>query len=910
MNNFVHLHCHSHYSLLDGLPSPMDLAKKAADLGMGAIAISDHGNLFGAIEFYKACKEVGVKPIVGLEAYTAPVSRLDKQHSRKKGEALPYNHITLLAKNNQGYKNLMQLSTLSYTEGFYYKPRIDLEILEKYKDGIICLTGCMSGEIAKHIINGDKHTAHICYKYLYMIFEDDLYSELMDTGIPEQRAINEWYMGEAAQCVATNDVHMINKEDIKAHKALIAIGYGQPMKKVEQYYHYHENYFKTYGEMLSLFPKEYLDTSGDIARKCNVEIELNQTFHIGSVEECYDKITDVCSEKAQGRPLQYLNRLAQELDAIKETGYSDYLWLVSDFIRYARDSGIPVGWGRGSSAGSLVCYYLGITRIDPIKYDLLFERFINLQRIEPPDIDVDVCQRRRGEIIDYLKDTYGADRVAQIATFGTLKTKAVIRDVCRVTGLPFLLGDQICKKIYEPWEGTVEDAFKIPEVIGVMDRFKITDRKELIDICKRLEGKPRHSSTHAAGIVISDRPLVEVMPLHKKANSEDILTQLDMHTVGELGLLKFDLLGLRTLTVIYDTCKSIGILPDTIPFNDPRTMLGIRQGNCVGVFQYEGWGFTRFIKEMRPQNFNHLVDLGALYRPGPLNSGMARDYVNRMHGVPYDCEHPILKDTYGIMLYQEQIMKVVYDVAGFTMNEADILRKAIGKKDQTLMDKMLAKIDDKDLADKIVTFARYGWNKAHAVSYALLSYYTAYLKFNYPSEFFCAMLNSEISSQDRMDTLIADAKKCGVKVEPAHVNLSAKYVTMVGGDIYMGILSIRGIGEKSADHLIKERKKGGFTSFENIRERIEPKSLNKLAMQALIDASALRPLPAGFNELHLNIAGRTIIDIMQIKAICGEFPGSSMVYVHLNGKIKETKMRVSKTHELLRKLGYVCTVIQ
>jgi len=853
MSNFIHLHCHSHYSLLDGLASPSEIADRAVELGQPAVAISDHGNMSGAIDFYTTCKERGIKPIIGLEAYVAPNSRYDK--ASKKGDVTAH-HLTLLAKDEIGYKNLIQLATRGFTEGFYYKPRIDMELLKLHSKGLICLSGCIYSKFSRILLDVDRLGASFilgAIKELVDIFGDnDFYIECQDHGLLNQKIYKDYLLNnfplepDFRGIVATNDVHYLRQEDAKAQDALVCIGTGTHIYDEKRLrFPTDQLYMKSRTEMEQLFPREWLDRTLEIADKCNLEIPLHRRVHIHDPQDAFKRLKEECDGRIVGNPIynqQYQERYQRELDAIQKTGYAEYLLVVADFIRFARSSSIAVGSGRGSSAGSLVCYLLGITEIDPIKYGLLFERFVNTERVEPPDIDVDISQAKRGEVIEYLKNEYGEDRVAQIISFGSMKAKATIRDVFRVLQLGVKETNIICKMIPEPYEGTVKDIFKEPKIfeymVNTLGENKI---KEVFEIAQKIEGRLRHSSTHAAGIVISDIPLINLVPLCKRENNT--LTQYDMYSIEKLGLLKFDVLGLRTLDVIHEACSYLNINYQNIPLDDYYTLSQIRRGETFGIFQYEGYGYTRFIKRMQPQNFEHLISLGALYRPGTLNSGMADEYLNRMH----DNKGTVITDeithsTYGILLYQEQIMQAVVKYAGFTMNEADNLRKAIGKKDQELMDIMLSKIRNTELKNKIVTFARYGWNKAHAVSYALLSYYTAYLKFNHPTEFFCALLNSEIGDNERIQRIIAEACEYKVKISAPDINISTTKFELRNNTIYGGLLSIKGIGEKACEVILSEREKGQYKNTEDLRTRIPPKQLNSLAMKVLIESGCFREI--------------------------------------------------------------------
>lgn len=834
----VHLHTHSHYSLLDGLASPAELADRAVELKQPALALTDHGNMSGAIDFYTACKERGIKPIIGLEAYMAPNSRYDK--AAKKGEITAY-HLTLLAKDDVGYKNLIQLATRGYTEGFYYKPRIDIELLQLHHKGLICLSGCIYSYLARSILSRQFSTGYI--EHMKGIFGDDFYIEFQDHGLPEQKQYRDFIidMDLVYPFVATNDVHYLRQEDAKAHDALICIGTGTHIydeKRIR--FPSDQLYMKSRKEMEVLFPKIWLDNTLEIADKCELEIELHRKINIRDPKIAYKRLKEECDEHIQGLAEQYQQRYKVELDAIERTGYAQYLLVVADLIQYAHANNIPVGSGRGSSAGSLICYLLGITEIDPLYYGLLFERFINVERVEPPDIDIDISQARRQEIIEYVKNEYGEDRVAQIIAFGSMKAKATIRDVFRVLQLGVQETNTVCKIIPELFEGTVGEALHIPAVYNYVKEHITTEQmKDLRDIAQKIEGRLRHSSTHAAGLVISDMPLINMVPICKR--NDHILTQYDMYSVEKLGLLKFDILGLRTLDVIEEACVHAKINKRKIPLHDHYTYSQIRRGETFGIFQYEGYGYTKFIKRMQPYTFEHLIALGALYRPGPMTSGMADEYLRRMHAESHFSHLDGITDgTYGVLLYQEQVMQAVVKYEGFTMNEADHLRKAIGKKDKELMDIMLLKIKDPDLKEKIITFARYGWNKAHAVSYALLSYQTAYLKFNYPTEFFCALLNSEIGDNERIQRITAEAAIYKVQMSAPNINISDTKFRLHDCIIYFGLLAMKGIGTKACEAILEERKNGPYKNAEDLRKRIPAKKLNSLVMKVLIEGKVFK----------------------------------------------------------------------
>ena len=850
---FNHLHCHSHYSLLDGLASPEELIKRAVELKQTALALTDHGNMFGAIEFYTTCKEYGIKPIIGMEAYVAPIECTDKKS--KKGEMVYY-HITILAKNEEGYQNLIKLATLGYTLGFYYKPRIDIHLLRQYKEGLIILSGCMQGLMSRFILADEFNMARATILDFEKWFGDNFYLELQDMGIPGQDKICEFLQKRIGHVnpVVTNDVHYINKEDARAHDALLCIGTGKNIYDDKRLrIPSDEMYLKSEETMLMDFSKSAVERSAEIADRCDLEIKLNRNMHITKPQIAFFTLKEKCDAQIHKYPKSYQARYDKELEAIQTTGYAEYLLVVADFMEFARHNAIPVGSGRGSSAGSIVCYLLGITEIDPITNGLIFERFINKERIEPPDIDVDVCQARRGEIIEYLKNEYGWDRVAQIVSFGSMKTKQAIRDTCRVLQISYMVGEKITKMIPISTE-SVDAFFNRADIKDVLPKLLDTGLiQDLHQISRKIEGRLRHSSTHAAGVVIANCPLTDVVPLCKKAKDDGLLVQYDMYSISKIGLLKFDILGLKTITVINETCQLADIDKHKIPLDDSYTYVMLQRGNTFGIFQYAGWGYTRFIKEMQPRSFNDLIHLGALFRPGLLDSGMAQEYIERMHGKQYDLLDPSLLETYGIILYQEQVMNMAVKYAGFTMNKADILRKAIGKKDKDLMDTILRQFKNgmqknkhnKEFIDKmvdtIITFARYGWNKAHAVSYALLSYQTAFLKFNYSTEFFCALLNSDIANKDKLREILIEATKYKVKVKPPHVNISDIKFNMRGRELYAGLLSIKGIGEKVCQAIVIERHTHGkFKDQDDLRKRIPKKALNIVAFKALIAAGALK----------------------------------------------------------------------
>lgn len=854
--SFTHLHTHSHYSLLDGLASPEELVVKAKKLGQTTIALTDHGNMSGIFEFYQACMKHDIKPILGYEAYVAPKSRHDKK--AKKGEKTS-DHLVLLAKDITGYHNLLQLATIAYTEGFYYKPRIDYEMLGIHKDGLICMSACVAGAIPRAILAEDMQRVKLHVTTLRRLFGDDFYLEVQDHGIEEQAITNKWITDNHAdiKVVATNDAHYCEPYDARVHDVLLAIGTRKDIYRKDAFkFSTDQFYMKSEGEMRDLFCGEFIDTTQEIADKCNVVIDTTTKRGILDKDAAVSLLKTTCQERVQGFPQKYKERCEYEIDAICKTDYAEYIMVVADFIQFSKAIGIPIGAGRGSSASSLVCYLLGITEIDPIAHGLLFERFINIERIAPPDIDIDVCQARRGELIAYLKSAYGEDNVAQIITFGTLQAKAAVKEACGALAISVTIAGSMSKAIGEHFEGDIHDVLKIKGIQDILkNKLTPAQRNEFIYVLPKLEGRLRSASTHAAGVVVSDEKLINIVPLCKKTSSDELLTQYDMHGVEALGLLKFDILGLKTLTIIAETCDHYGLVASEIPLDDQYVYRMLSNGETHGVFQYSAWGYTKFIKRMRPSTFNHLVDLGALYRPGPLNSGMADTYIDRMkYGTSSSDNNldDILIDTYGIILYQEQVMKICQRIAGFSMNEADTMRKAIGKKDADLMAEVIAQfkfcainnmghtqdyIDD--LCDRLVTFARYGWNKAHAVSYALLSYQTAYLKYLYSTGFYCALLNSDLKDAKRLALTHKDALRYKIEFERPHVNISDTRYKVHNGCIYEGLQSLPGLGSRACEAIIEERNThGNFNNAEDFRIRMPSTAVNKPAFSVLVENGA------------------------------------------------------------------------
>jgi len=891
-SGFVHLHQHSQYSLLDGACKVPELLKRACELRFPAIALTDHGNMFGAIEFYQEAVKQGVKPIIGIEAYIAPSSRFDKASHGIKDASF---HLTILAKNEKGYRNLMKLSTIGYLEGFYYKPRMDKEVLKKYHEGLIGLSGCLKGEVAYYIRNDQmKEATRAIREYQDIFGKDDFYLEIYDHGIEEQKKVVEKYLDISREMniplVATNDVHYIHRNDAAAHDALLCIGTGSMLDEPNRMrYATDQFYLKSAEEMRELFKNipDAVENTLAIAHKCNLELDFKKTYlprfepPAGQTKEAY--LEALCREgitkRMDGIPPVYETRLNYELGVIRSMNYVSYFLIVWDFIRYAKEKNIPVGPGRGSAAGSLVAYALGITDIDPIRHELIFERFLNPERVSMPDIDIDFCYENRDNVIDYVKRKYGQENVAQIITFGTMAARGVIRDVGRVMGLPYQDVDRIAKLIPMELNITLDAALKQePRLKELAD----TDPRiaKLVETSKALEGLTRHASTHAAGVVISDVPLTEHTPLFK--TGDQVTTQYSMSALEKIGLLKMDFLGLKTLTVISESCKIIqrrqgaDIVIEEIPFDDPATYDLLSRAETFGVFQLESSGMRDILKKMKPRVFEDIVALLALYRPGPIGSGMVDDFIRRKHNpalIKYDHPvlEPILKETYGVILYQEQVMQIVSKMAGFSLAKADSLRRAIGKKIPEVMEReKLSFIDGsrknnipEKISEKIWNlieyFAGYGFNKSHSAAYAFLSYQTAYLKANYPVEFMTALLTSEKDNTDKIVRHIDEAKRLKIEVLPPSVNESFSEFTCLPpdkgqmpsqGKIRFGLSAVKNVGTTAIESIITNRlKEGAFKSFFEFTERVDLRVCNRKVMESLIKCGALDGLKLHRSQL-------------------------------------------------------------
>ena len=881
-SRFVHLHCHTEYSLLDGANKVDKLFERIKSLKQPAVAMTDHGNMFGAVEFYREAMSHGVKPIIGCEIYVAPTSRFEKK-GVDKGPKEYNNHLILLAMNKEGYRNLCKLVSLGYMEGFYYKPRIDKELLKELNGGLIALSACLQGEISQALSGGNIERAKAAAESYLSMFNDRYYIEIQDNKLPEQEKVNKLLVELAKDLsipvVATNDCHYGERADYHAHDVLLCVQTGKTISednrlKLET----DELYVKSAEEMKRGFDycPEAVERTLEIADRCNLEMEFGK-YHFptfappkeisledyldelarSGLEERLHRVTGAATRKA------YEDRLNYELDVIKRMQFPGYFLVVADFINYAKRNGIPVGPGRGSSAGSLVAYALKITDLDPIRHVLLFERFLNPERRSMPDIDVDFCIRGRAQVIQYVKDKYGADRVAQIATFGTLKAKAAIRDVGRALGFSFAETDAIAKLIPAPKQGfdyplteSIKMEPRLQELIKTDPRIKT-----LIDHALRLEGLVRHASTHAAGVVLSNLPLVDHLPLFVDKEG-GIVTQFDMSCVEKIGLVKFDFLGLKTLTLLHDCVKLIqmtqGVKVDLghLPLDDKKTYQLLCNGNTTGVFQLESTGIREMTVKIRPNCFEDLVAILALYRPGPLDSGMAEEYIKRKNGREknkylHPLSEPILKDTYGVIVYQEQVMQIAQVLGGYSMGDADILRRAMGKKDPEEMAAQRErfvegakkkKIDPQkatEIFDQMETFARYGFNKSHSAAYALVSYQTAYLKTHYPVEFMAALMTWEMGDTDKVIKNLAECREKGIEVLAPDVNESRSDFTPVGGKIRFGLTAVKNVSEKAVEVILESREKdGAFESLFDFCRRVDLTAVNRRVIENLIKCGA------------------------------------------------------------------------
>ena len=902
--NFAHLHVHTEYSLLDGSNKIKEYVARVKELGMNSAAITDHGVMFGVIDFYRAAKEAGIKPILGCEVYVAPGSRFDKEAGTNEDR---YYHLVLLAENNKGYANLVKIVSKGFVEGYYYKPRVDLELLEEYHEGIIALSACLAGEVQRNLARSMYEEAKRAAERYEKIFgKDHFYLELQDHGIPEQGMVNQQLLrlsqDTGIELVATNDVHYTFAEDEKPHDILLCIQTGKKLDDENRMrYEGGQYYVKSPEEMAALFPYalQALENTQKIADRCEVEIEFGVTklprYDVPEGYTSWEYLNKLCFEGLERRytPVteELKERLEYELGVIQKMGYVDYFLIVWDFIKYARDHEIMVGPGRGSAAGSIVSYTLGITDIDPIKYQLLFERFLNPERVSMPDIDIDFCFERRQEVIDYVVRKYGADRVVQIVTFGTMAARGVIRDVGRVMDLPYAFVDSIAKMIPTELNITLTKALNNPELKKVYENDPQV--KELIDMSLRLEGLPRHTSMHAAGVVISQKSVDEYVPLSLGADGA-VTTQFTMTTLEELGLLKMDFLGLRTLTVIQNAVKlaekSTGKVIDmhAIDYNDKAVLDSIGTGRTDGVFQLESSGMKSFMKELKPQNLEDIIAGISLYRPGPMD--FIPQYIkgkNNTGAITYDCPQlePILKPTYGCIVYQEQVMQIVRDLAGYTLGRSDLVRRAMSKKKGDVMQRerqnfvygneeegvpgCIANGISEHVANKIydemIDFAKYAFNKSHAAAYAVVAYQTAYLKYYYPVEFMAALMTSVIDNPGKVSEYIYSCRQMGIEILPPDINKGEGNFSVDGGKIRYGLAAIKSIGRPVIEAIIRERTLGGpFTTLKNFIERLSSKEVNKRTIENFIKSGSLDNL-AGTRKQKMMIYIQILEQVNQEK---------------------------------------------
>jgi DNA polymerase-3 subunit alpha len=889
---FVHLHLHSQYSLCDSCIRSEPLCEALTRMGMKAAALTDHGNLFGALEFYQTLRKAGLKPLVGCELYVAAGARGD----RLSPQARNYTHLTVLARDYEGYRNLMSLSTAGYLEGFYYKPRVDKEVLAEHSRGLIALSGCTRGVVAVPILEDREDAATQALDDYRQIFgRENFYLELQDHGLPEQKKINPALLRLAKKhqvpVVATNDVHYLNSGDHVVHDILLCIGTGSVVTDEKRLRYKGDQFFlKSPEEMAALFGsvEGALQNTLAIAEQCNLEIPLNQRLiprfkpPAGETVSGYlrtlvfeglnKRCAPVTDEKRQ--------RVEMELDVIGRMGFESYFLIVWDFIRFARERGIPVGPGRGSVGGSLVAFCLEITDMDPLAHNLMFERFLNIGRITMPDIDIDFCYERRGEVIDYVRRKYGERNVAQIITFGTMKAKNAIRDVGRALNIDLRTVDEIAKLI--PPELNITIAAALEKEPRLRERYDSNALiQQLIDAAQSLEGLARHASTHAAGVVIGDRPLIEYLPLYKSEN--EIVTQYPMGDVEKIGLLKMDFLGLKNLTVIANTMREVernhGVRMDwdRIDQSDPATFRLLQEGNTFGVFQLESSGMQGYLRKLRPERFEDIVAMNALYRPGPLGAGMVDEYINRRHGLtevryPHPALEPILRETYGVIVYQEQVAQIAHALAGYSLSEADLLRRAMGKKKAEVMaeqesvfvERAVARGVDSGIAKQIFEqmahFAGYGFNKSHSAAYAVIAFRTAYLKAHYPVEYLAALMTNDMGNSDRMPLYFAQCKAMGINLLPPDVNESGLNFTVVGGHVRFGLGAVKNVGHGAVESILEARRRGGpFRSLQDFCERVDLRALHSRMIACLIKAGACDSL--GGHRAQLLAALDAIVEV-------------------------------------------------
>ena len=893
---FTHLHTHTEYSLLDGSNKIKEYVARVKELGMTAAAITDHGAMFGVIDFYKEAKAQGIRPILGCEVYVAPNSRFDKELT---GGEDRYYHLVLLAENNQGYANLMKIVSRGYVEGFYYRPRVDMEVLNQFHEGIIALSACLAGEVQRYIVKGLYEEAKkSALKYENTFGKGNYFLELQDHGLPDQKIVNQALMRMSQELdiplVATNDIHYTYAQDVKPHDILLCIQTGKKLADEDRMrYEGGQYYVKSPEEMAELFPyaPEALENTEKIAERCNVEIEFGVTklpkYDVPDGYTSWEYLNKICFEGLKERYPEddgsLKGRLEYELGVIKSMGYVDYFLIVWDFIKYARDHGIAVGPGRGSAAGRIVVYTMGVTNIDPIRYQLLFERFLNPERVSMPDIDIDFCFERRQEVIDYVVRKYGKDRVVQIVTFGTMAARGVLRDVGRVMDLPYNFVDSIAKMVPQELNITLEKALKMnPELRKSYE--EDPQVHELIDMSMRLEGLPRHTSMHAAGVVISQKEVDEYVPL-SRASDGTITTQFTMTTLEELGLLKMDFLGLRTLTVIQDAARMASertgktIDMDKIDYDDADVYASIGTGRTDGVFQLESSGMKNFMKELQPRSLEDVIAGISLYRPGPMD--FIPQYIrgkDHPETISYDCPQleEILEPTYGCIVYQEQVMQIVQRLAGYTLGRSDLVRRAMSKKKAAVMEKErqnfvygnreegvpgciangIPEATAQKIYDEMIDFAKYAFNKSHAAAYAVVAYQTAWLKYYYPVEFMAALMTSVIDNPGKVSEYILTCRQMGIGILPPDINEGEARFSVSNGSIRYALSAIKSIGRPVVDAISEERKLGGpFKSLSDFLERMTGKEVNKRVVENLIKAGALDSLGGTRQQYILAYAG-------------------------------------------------------
>jgi len=924
MSDFVHLHVHTEWSLLDGAIRIKDLVPRLLEYKMPGCAITDHGTLYGLIHFYKALKDAGLKPILGCEFYVAEGSRKERKAS-KRGET--GTHLVLLAKNEEGYRNLLRLASLAYLEGFYYRPRIDKELLQKYHQGLIAMSACLEGEIPKLILLGHVDKAREVAKWYKSLFGGDFYLELQRNDLTEQEKVNsvllELGRDLGIKCIATADCHYLDKEDVLAHEVLLCIQTGHKLSDPDRFkFNTDKLFLASQEEMAERFkdlPSEVLSNTMEIFEKINLELktgevlfpkaripsgESAETYFAKKAREGLEKRLRELEERGElfTDKEKYRERLEYELDIIIEKGYASYFLIVSDFIDWARSKGIPVGPGRGSAAGALTSYALGITNLDPLRWGLLFERFLNRERPSLPDIDVDFCMERRDEVIEYVAKTYGREYIAKIATFGQLKARQVVRDVGRVLGFKPKEIDPIAKMISPGVDVSLEEELKRPEFQELMAKDERI--KQLFELARKLEKLPRHASQHAAGVIISGKPIIEVAPL-MKGDEGEVLVQFDMKACESVGLIKFDFLGLKTLTIIDNTLKLIkkyeGVDLDLnkIPLDDEQTFELLRKGETDGVFQLESSGMKDLLRRLKPSDFNDLIAVLALYRPGPLESGLVDQYIETKHGKRqpeylHPLLEPILKETYGVIVYQEQVMEIGRAFAGYTLGEADLLRRAVGKKDKELMESLKGEFVERsvkngipeDIAKKVFEliekFARYGFNKSHSAAYALVAYQTAYLKAHYPVYFMASILTYEANKSEEVSKYLAVASEMGISILPPDINKSEAGFSVENGAIRIGLHAIKNVGEEAVAEVIRKRP---YKSFVEFCEKVDTKKVNKKTIEALIKAGVFDSLEPNRAKLMHNLP--SLLSVSTQSKFSSLFGQASLLNVASTFKLEE-----------------------